>query len=524
MLFSAAAMEKLRSTNVHPRLLVTIGAGRLSDKNTNIHPAKWNYTIRMSCHNDVHVTSQDGRTYPFWGFIQNYPKIEHTLNLDQRKASNSNFSFKILNTSDFITKYGGLLVNSMAWCHVALWVPGTDLEDSMTLASGTVDPNWASDGGSIDINVTDEYDGVLAQYPFPTEKIDVADFPFVPDYIAAKQPRLTIHGPLEYLIQCSQIDRLGRVFYICEPPMKIPPNRFYINDIEITDKVPFKVLTGQTASSEVPYTLVEFTRPPVDYGYIGALFCSGGFGGNPNHPITEILNFIPNLKLAPSALSAINKIERGSVFDVYSLYTSGEDPISVLEQRLLPQVNMAGAWMRGAYNIFDLSKNNSYSTMTVGGNLLYEIDKEDSITSIDNVYNSIEVKYRTTNTNPPDDATYGLHRVVIDENTLGAIGRLLQRSQSYYGKRHLVVEASDVYKKVYAERLAKEIAKITAFKHKNYYYKTTWTHGLRLFLNQGIYLNDSFRNITNLKTRITSLSYNETNIGVVFQSEDLDVI
>ena len=518
--------EAMTARNPRIRVLLTIGVGKLYQIPDHIHPARWTSTLRASTHNDSFVTSNaDSEEYPFWGTITKWPDIKLSIKPEERRYDNVSVSVTLNNLSGYLDKFEKTFATDDVWGRLDLWTEGVPLEDTIPLVAGQLEnPQWSTPGDDVSLTIKDKHDAEPTGWPFENEFLDNDEFPVLPLYLRGRARRKYVFGPVLGLLECFQIDNVGKEFYYAEPQFEFPPQEFYIGDVEVSKTFTPIVKTARTAITGELYTKIVFPRSINSEDYTGQVFAGGPntVGADPTRIIPTILSRVPGLRFTARAKTYLSYLERIGIFDYYALITGSGNPLTIVMERLLAQTGLAAGWRTGRLDIFKLGSATPQTHFEIGSNLIDRIRIKEPKTKMESVKNAIEVSYRRHHIRPHDDGTFGQYKVLVDSHLPSAVQSLLISSEANYGRRLLKVDAADLWNPQNAKELGESIAGLTAFQHRKYSYQVEYRHALRTDLNYRVELSDELEGLVDKKCRVVELDFKEDHVEITFQTDDLD--
>jgi hypothetical protein len=353
---------------------------------------------------------------------------------------------------------------------------GTDITLLDPVFDGSVVNIASSRGRGIITIDASEYDDRIGSM-FPPELITRADFPDAPDLVAGTLSRQIVIGPFQYPIPARQVDRDGRVFYICDPPLSIPPAIVYA-DGRIVPSDSYNFFAGRMQNSGLEYTGLLFSRPvsevvgkPVQYVTV-----SHGHGMRASNAI-EALARISGIGVT-RRLTALAKEMEGD-FPMSILLNKRDNAFSILTKRILPQTPYITRMYLGLVDIVDANFNNSPVAEIQPGNGWISGQIGVSRAGFGDVVNNLQVNVGMTHHGGPALRRPLMQIVRNATNGPYNLRSIASRSQSIYGPRALTIDAGDLL--VYwgpngqpmspsGERLANYIIQHSAFEGVRYTY------------------------------------------------------
>lgn len=511
-------INKLKATDPDIRLLVTIGIGRRSEIRLNTHPGTWGRVIRASTHESTNVLDEEGKKYPYWPTLVEWPEIRFSYSQNERRVDSVSTSIRLLSLAGYVEEFFKKDYPQNAWVQIDLWMPGIPLEQSLTLFGGPItEVSYETDLSTVTLSAEDRYDGIPLEFPTDKEYLDTDDFPRLQEIMVGKAPRNFIYGPMEYAVPVYPIDETLREFYVCEPPLQSAPTDVWVGAQQLK-RGRYRFRNGTFETSGAKYTKLILNDRVEGLGYTGQVYVRGGSGPDNISPLRIFLSYQPGLLLTERAAGYLSDLDRRMVFDYYVLINQRARIEEIIMNKLIPQTDLVSFYRNGRLDLIQQHGLTRVHDLRLHSQLKFRVPTGDPDTGDQNVYNAIDIKYRRNY--QPYTGKYSRYAVLIDKNYGGDLAQFLLRSEALYGRRYLSVDASDLGEARDAERLGISMVRAMAFSHRNFVYNMDYRHGLYLDINDRARLTDPEVGLSGLNCRVTQMQFTPTGINVGFQSTD----
>ncbi len=270
--------------------------------------------------------------------------------------------------------------------------------------------------------------------------------------VAGRFKRAIVLGEVTYPVMCPQVDQ-GTLFYICDNTItpNLTTDRFAVqingDNVDANDsRFGWQVVTQEipspiTSSSQVNSTasLILFNNPlNLELPFVT---CSGFHGlSATKSPVLTLLEDYGRYAISDGAKRKF----RTQDFSL-SVYSNAIDTVlAIVKDRLIPQTPFIFTFRQGRVELFELRGNETGLELGVGYGLYGRDSTADGRTSADTVWNALDTGYhRNVFTNGIVNTTQRSY--LLDKNTAtGDLKRLLEESESNYGRRYLKMDAPDV--------------------------------------------------------------------------------
>ena len=453
--------------------------------------------------------------------MTNWANINYKYSPEGRRVSAVQASVQLLDQSGYADQFIKQKGSVTTWMQIDLWISPVPLSDSVTIFAGDITGVAQEfDGTQVRLTATDTFGGTDPEFPTGTsEFLTKQEFPDLPDESDGRAKRFFILNELQTLFPVTPISETGLEYYIAEPFLTPPPNKFFIGSRQIKDQNP-QVILAETATSGVQYSKLVLQRRPQSSGQSGQVFVQGGSGPTTDNPISFFLDRIPKLKLTNRARMFVDRLNMSGDFDYYVVVGNSGSILDILVKRLLPQSKLVPFFRGGKLDIIEENGLTTQHYATLGANLDYRISASPLKTSIDTVFNAIDVSYRRHHQALPEGETFSRFAVLVDKNHGGSLGRMLSKSESIYGRKYLAINAADLGREMDAGRLGASIAELLAFPHNRYAYHVGYRNAFKFDINDRVLLTDDDLGLTEEPTRVTSMGFKPTGVTVTLQTTD----
>ena len=514
--------QLLSARSVPKYLLLTLDlAGRDPSPSGAAHLALQPGALRYATNLGAYVLSASGRTVPFLPYLTTWPAIAQTLAIQDRTAEMAEPSFEILASSGLaatLRDRGGALGLT---ARVDLWCRRTTLEQSIPLLAGVV-TDAKVDRRTSGVTLTIADGDPNRAIPWPPGPITLADFPEAPDSVIDVESRTTVSGGdpdnLQW-INCIQIDREGRRFYVCDPAGTSGPT--------IVEKDGEAIETGwhvevreTSGPSLFEYREIVFDSPVSDLANgINPWIRAYGVIGITNVDPISFYAQVAGLPLSPQAQASLADYFADPRMRLQIVNDQSGNALDIIRTRLVPQTPFAWTQHLGQADLIDLRTPASGYKMGIGNGLLFRTTVQAAQTPSESVFNAFELLCGEAGSQ---------YRIRRDKNyASAAIASLLTRSeQANGGRRFLQVPLPDVTVQmdenlspigcVAGEALADMYARLHAVSHVSHTYQATWLDGLQAELGDYVLLTDSDEDYDDQPTVIVGRAITATGPQLTF--------
>lgn len=488
-------------------------------------------SICLATHRNVEVTdTASGRRVPFWPYLK-WPTVERRMAPHERRAEIAEVALEILPDAALgpILRDGG--GGQAAVARVDLWLPGIGLENVYPLLGGPVtgSVNQPRREGPVRLGVTDGDPDLEVRYP--PGPLTRADFPDAPDWVWNQEFRQTLLGAGIERMYLIPIDREGRRFYLCDPPMLLPPTR--IEKGKKFDEPGAQIYGASVFEGVTPtgwrYTGVELEEPLREVASLDQnLYASGGFGLAAENPVDFLLKQA-GILLTPRARQLLPALTRDFPLSVW--LDDQEEGVQTTVHNLLAQTAYVGTWQRGRFDLIPLQRHAPEISVALGRELLFRLAQQEPETSITRVWNAFEV--RVGRSGASGEALYTVFR--DSSHGPARMQALCRRSEQLYGRRFTAIEAPDLEIEWHegtfadpkgspaAERYADSLVRMHAMVHTPHAYKADWLTALSVDLGWRAKLTDTRESLSDTKTRVVGLRYQPDGPEVTLQTRDEEI-
>jgi len=514
---SAAWKRALRDQAARYVLLCTIDPAGRDPADDRHHLALEPGVLRVATDAGAHPDA-GSRYLPFWPYLTAWPPIVERLSLQERRAEIGQVQLRIggdSGVSGVLARFGSGQAGTV---RLDLWTPGLTLAEALPLFGGPITNLTAGvydDGISITAAGGDVANTATLGGPIERE-----DFPDAPLDVIGVAQRQTILGPFPERVVAHQIDAEGREFYLCDPPCTSTPDRVFRGGGDITD---LSTTVTDTTATGWQYSKIILSEPIEQRieGTTQEVAASGGVGVVRNNAIEYLLSDVAGVRLTPRARLAVATLARD--FPMSVIATSTGSALDIVRQQLIPQTRFAFSMRRGMADLIDLLRPCSNITASVGSNLLFRVRTDDSVDTIDSVYNDFvilcgrDVQGSTSNT----PAFIVAVRLSADTAPADLVD-VLRKSEALAGKRAVTVEAYDLAVAYddsgnpvdcpAGKTLALTMAELHALPRRTRTYATTWEFGLVTELGDCIRLTDPTEGLTAAEQTIVGREITSTGV------------
>jgi len=237
------------------------------------------------------------------------------------------------------------------------------------------------------------------------------------------------------------------------------------------------------------------------------------------------------LQLSANAKMLLSTFNRD--FGMGVTFDGQSDVLSLIRNRIQGQTPFCFTLARNQVDLLRLNGVTPTRRLGVGTGLLFRLDKQDPETSVNSVFNAIEVRAgRDQFASSSTTGAAPLIRIYRDStHGTAAIRHLCRKSEQLFGRRFLAIDANDLGVIVNSagqvigcpsgEILADLVVKLSAMPHRRHGYQmASWYAGLGLNWNDRVSLTDPDEKLDDEPTRVVKLSYTATGVEAVFQTED----
>jgi len=478
--------------------------------------------------------TRTGREKPFWPWLQSWPTVTKEFAPQERRASISETTVQVLAdsriTARLIDRGGGQKMTARIDLVPldANGRPMVTLEHVYPLMGGKVSAvQYDRRTGGCSLTITDGDPDVVQVYP--PGPITRQDFPDAPPWVVDVNYRRVIVGPFPERLICVQIDRERKVFYLCDPPATLPPTRFQKGGVELPSGLRHEIRQGPNFrySAIVSDVAADELLP----GVTAEVSCSGGVGINDKNVFELLLSEQQGLQLSANAKMLLSTFNRD--FGMGVTFDGQSDVLSLIRNRIQGQTPFCFTLARNQVDLLRLNGVTPTRRLGVGTGLLFRLDKQDPETSVNSVFNAIEVRAgRDQFASSSTTGAAPLIRIYRDStHGTAAIRHLCRKSEQLFGRRFLAIDANDLGVIVNSagqvigcpsgEILADLVVKLSAMPHRRHGYQMAyWYAGLGLNWNDRVSLTDPDEKLDDEPTRVVKLSYTATGVEAVFQTED----
>lgn len=463
------------------------------------HPLQYDFIITISTRN-VSIDAGRGRIVSFSpGLIEPVSLTRSISRIDARAeiASANLHLWGVSFTNKAFYDSGG-----SGWrVRIDYGYDGASLSELVPIFDGYIDEINITPGVHDILRITAVEGLGKVGIEFPGAKFSFAEFPHAPHWVVDSLARTVIIGPVPEMVMCVPISADGRTYYICEPPLTIPPRAVYVGHTRTQN---YKIETFRTAVTGVPFSAVVFPKPVYDVTreFSTIVSVSGGYGVSYTDPVSFLASYI-GLQLSGRA-KYLSSLLKGD-FPLSIMVNESTDVLSLIMERIMRQTPYLATFFLSMLDVIDLSYtdlNMPVMDLSYGSGLVGYASDSSKSSSFGSVVNSVEIKAGMTHYGN-GSSSLPIMRILFDAyNGPREIRAIAAASQAIYGRRFLSVDAPDLYVEVNesgipirsksAEKLAAFIIRSRAFQAVTYSYFVNSYVAFRSRLGDMFLLTDEF--------------------------------